>query len=154
MQKSIEELVTWKTIEQAHCAFRARGPYGKGLTCDHLFNVEPKCAGNLCPIANPNYLTFQREETTLFMVEKQTGRAPTPAQAWTEVELQGTKEELEEKIEKRIKELDLSPDLVKKSKNKFERLHDLVTEIKAGLAQAELPEIEEEEETEEIDEET
>ena len=149
MQNPIKELVTWKSIENAHCAFRARGLYETELSCGHLFNVEPKCARNLCPIANSSYLTFQREETTLFMIEKQVGAIPTPAEAWTEVELQGTKEELLAKIDGKIKEFDLSPELASKAKRKFERLHDLVTEIKAGLEQAELPE--EAEEPEEVE---
>ncbi|MFQ5978225.1 MAG: 60S ribosomal protein L28 [Candidatus Heimdallarchaeota archaeon] len=157
MQNPIKELVTWKTIEAAHCAFRARGPNGQELTCGHLFNVEPKCAGNLCPIANSNYLTFQREETTLFMVGKQAGPTPTSTQTWTEVELQGTKEELVETVEKKIEELSLSSELATNAKRKFERLYELVTEIKVGLEQAELPDLAEEleeEEPEEVEEAT
>ena len=57
-----------------------------------------------------------------------------------------TKEELLAKIDGKIKEFDLSPELASKAKRKFERLHDLVTEIKAGLEQAELPEEPEESE--------
>ena len=84
MQDTTDQLAIWKSIERTHCAFRAKDQSGQGMTCGHLFNVEPRCAGDLCPIVNSNYLTFQREETTLFMVEKKTKFSRAPAQAWRE----------------------------------------------------------------------
>ena len=144
MQDTTDQLAIWKSIERTHCAFRAKDQSGQGMTCVHLFNVEPRCAGDLCPIVNSNYLTFQREETTLFMVEKKTKFSRAPAQAWREEELQGTKGQLQDKIKKRIQELNLAPNLSNKARRKFERLYDLVTEIKSGLEQAEIPEISDE----------
>ena len=51
---------------------------------------------------------------------------------------------MQDKIKKRIQELNLAPNLSNKARRKFERLYDLVTEIKSGLEQAEIPEISDE----------
>ncbi len=140
MNDQLLKYATWKTIENAHCAFRGKGQNQQGLVCGHLFNVEPKCANNICPVANPNYLTFQREETTIFMVKKQSKDIRIPTQAWSELELKGSKNELIEQIDEQIDELKIPLLLSQKAIRKFERIFDLIDEIKTGLEQAEIEE--------------
>ncbi|MFX1511701.1 MAG: 60S ribosomal protein L28 [Promethearchaeota archaeon] len=124
-------ITNWETIKQGHCAYKGQLTPSK-ITCSHLYSLSGRCGFSDCPIVQPQYVSLQRQETTLFLLEKKRGSL---AEQWSEKELEGDKKAMKAIVDKKAQVL--APRLQKALMERFEILTNLIEDLRSGFGDEE-----------------
>ncbi len=122
-------LTNWETIKQGQCAYKGQLTPGK-VTCSHLYSLSGRCGFSDCPIVQPHYVSLQRQETTLFLLEKKPGSL---SEQWSEEELEGDKDTMKIIVSKKAQIL--APRLQEALIERFEILNNLIEDLRSGYGE-------------------
>jgi hypothetical protein len=123
-----EIISIWQSVRGGQCAYRSGAPSGQRV-CRHPFSLTLKCALHDCPIALPKYVGFNRQETTIYMLEKDASRQFS--EMWQERALSGDRSELEKLLES------YPPGMRVNALKKFDGLQSIVAAIAEHLGEGE-----------------
>lgn len=129
---------TWKYLADGQCAFKSAATSLK-KRCNHLFTVTGTCRFIDCPLIQPEFYAFQRQESTVYLIAKD-HKAP-PVSTWGFIELPQDREEARKEVEKSIK--NLNENLKAAVWRRFEQQFDVADIIRASQELAEEEESEE-----------
>ncbi len=141
--EKIQEMSLWKAMEAGQCAYRTCSPAGE-YNCKHLYALSSDiCNYYNCPIVQSRYISFQRQDKSVFMIEKIPGKPLKDT--WVESELEGDFRSNEKSITKKLASFpeEIRNPALRKAKTVF----SIVEKFKSALES----EIEEEEEEGEED---
>ncbi len=120
--------VSWKYLDKGHCAFKTSSTKPGKIRCNHLFTITGTHKFNECPLIQPNYVSFQRQEDLVYLIEKNPKEAP--ASMWGFTELPVERDKARKVVEKAIK--NLNPDLKQAIWSRFEQQYDVAEVVKAS----------------------
>jgi hypothetical protein len=123
------ELITaWRYLDKGHCAFKTAATSPEKVRCSHLFTVTGEHKLSDCPLIQPGFYSFQQQEGTVYIIEKNPEAAP--ASMWGFTELPVERDEAKKVVEAKIK--GLSENLLTSVWRKFEQQFDMADLIRAS----------------------
>ena len=123
------ELITaWRYLDKGHCAFKTAATSPEKVRCSHLFTVTGEHKLSDCPLIQPGFYSFQQQEGTVYIIEKNPEAAP--ASMWGFTELPIDRDEAKKVVEEKIK--GLSENLTASVWRKFEQQFDMADLIRAS----------------------
>jgi len=126
MSETLEITSIWQSVRHGHCAYRTSALSGERI-CKHPFALTMKCILSDCPIALPKYVGLNREESSIYMLEKDSSRPF--AEMWQEREISGERSEVEKLLSSYPKEMQ------KRALAKFDNLISIVSAIAEHLGE-------------------
>ena len=123
------ELITaWRYLDKGHCAFKSSATSPEKTRCNHLFTVTGQHKLSDCPLIQPQFFSFQQQEGTVYIIEK--NPEAVPASMWGFTELPEKREEAKKVVAKKIKGLD--EDLVSSIWKKFDQQYSMAELIRSS----------------------
>ena len=123
------ELITaWRYLDKGHCAFKTAATSPEKVRCSHLFTVTGEHKLSDCPLIQPGFYSFQQQEGTVYIIEKNPEAAP--ASMWGFTELPTERAEAKKVVEGKIK--GLSENLTASVWRKFDQQFDMAELIRAS----------------------
>ena len=123
------ELITaWRYLDKGHCAFKTAATSPEKVRCSHLFTVTGEHKLSDCPLIQPGFYSFQQQEGTVYIIEKNPDAAP--ASMWGFTELPKGRTEAKKVVEGKIK--GLSEKLTLSVWKKFNQQFDMADLIRAS----------------------
>jgi hypothetical protein len=123
------ELITaWRYLDKGHCAFKSSATSPEKIRCNHLFTVTGQHKLSDCPLIQPKFFSFQQQEGTVYIIEK--NPEAVPASMWGFTELPEKREEAKKVVTKKIKGLD--EDLVSSIWKKFDQQYSMAELIRSS----------------------
>ena len=138
--ESSQLITTWRYLANGQCAFKSASTSPK-MRCNHLFTVTGTCRYLDCPLVQPEFFSFQQQESSVYLIKKDP-TAP-PSSTWGFTELPESREKAKKVVEKNIKKL--NENLKEAVWRRFEQHFDAIELVKASQELTE-----EEEELEEL----
>ena len=126
MSDTLEVTSIWQSVRHGHCAYRTSAPSGERV-CKHPFALTMKCIFSDCPIALPKYVGLNREENSIYMLEKDSSRPF--AEMWKEREISGERSEVEKLLSSYPEKMQ------ERALAKFESLLSIVSAITEHLGE-------------------
>ncbi|NHJ02757.1 MAG: hypothetical protein EAX86_11520 [Candidatus Heimdallarchaeota archaeon] len=120
--------ISWNYLDTGHCAFKTKSTKPGKIRCSHLFTVTGAHKFTDCPLIQPTYVSFQRQEELVYLIEKHPKEAP--ASMWGFTELPADREKARKIVEKAVK--NLNHDLKQTIWNRFEQQFDVAEVVKAS----------------------
>jgi hypothetical protein len=133
-------VVAWKYLDKGHCAFKSAASSPAKARCNHLFTITGEHRFIDCPLVQPRFYSFQRQENLVYLIEKNPEAAPAAMWGFTELPLD--REKARKVVERKIK--GLPEELVEAIWRRFEHQFDVAEIIKTTQELAEEEEDEEE----------
>jgi hypothetical protein len=123
------ELITaWRYLDKGHCAFKTAATSPDKVRCSHLFTVTGEHKLSDCPLIQPSFYSFQQQEGSVYIIEKNPEAAP--ASTWGFTELPIDRDEAKKVVEAKIK--GLSENLTESVWRKFEQQFDMADLIRGS----------------------
>ena len=123
------ELITaWRYLDKGHCAFKTAATSPEKVRCSHLFTVTGEHKLSDCPLIQPGFYSFQQQEGTVYIIEKNPEAAPVSMWGFTELPID--RDEAKKVVEGKIKEL--SENLTISVWRKFNQQFDMADLIRAS----------------------
>ena len=123
------ELITaWRYLDTGHCAFKTAATSPEKVRCSHLFTVTGEHKLSDCPLIQPAFYSFQQQEGTVYIIEKNPEAAP--ASMWGFTELPIDRDEAKKVVGNKIK--GLNENLLASVWRKFEQQFDMADLIRAS----------------------
>ena len=121
-------ITAWRYLDNGHCAFKTSATSPEKVRCSHLFTVTGEHKLSDCPLIQPGFYSFQQQEGTVYIIEKNPEAAP--ASMWGFTELPIDRDNAKKVVEEKIK--GLSENLTASVWRKFEQQFDMADLIRAS----------------------
>ena len=123
------ELITaWRYLDKGHCAFKTSATSPDKIRCNHLFTVTGLHKLSNCPLIQPQFFSFQQQEGTVYIIEK--NPEAVPAAMWGFTELPAKRTDAKKLVEKKVKGLD--EEIVSSIWKKFDQQYSMAELIRAS----------------------
>jgi len=123
------ELITaWRYLDKGQCAFKTAATSPEKVRCSHLFTVTGEHKLSDCPLIQPDFYSFQQQEGTVYIIEK--NPEAVPASMWGFTELPVDRDDAKKVVEEKIK--GLGENLTISVWRKFEQQFDMADLIRAS----------------------
>ncbi|MHA2220229.1 MAG: hypothetical protein ACXACY_30490 [Candidatus Hodarchaeales archaeon] len=76
-------ITAWRYLDNGHCAFKTAATSPEKVRCSHLFTVTGEHKLSDCPLIQPGFYSFQQQEGTVYIIEKNPEAAPASMWGFT-----------------------------------------------------------------------